>query len=127
MPRTTRRTITVEVDFIGPGRIVESPSGVFKGGVPEPVLGQTFRFNVLPEVAKRDGSIGPRPDAKGYSGSLQINLAGTASDYRELGRHLLAIAELDASADPDFHQHYDGLRSMDGRTQINLILRKVLV
>jgi hypothetical protein len=124
MPKTTRRPITIDLTFIGSGRVVERPAGVFRGGVPEPALGSAFRFNVLPEIEYEDGSIGPTPDAVGHQGSLQINLAGTASDYRELGRHLLAIAELDSSADPGFHQHYDGLRSTDGRTQINLILRK---
>jgi len=64
-------------------------------------------------------------DAQSHAGAFQVNLWGTATDFRELGRYLLAIAELDTTADPDFHQHHDELRTDDGRTRIDLIVRKV--
>jgi len=59
-------------------------------------------------------------------GSFQLNLIGTARGLRELGRYFLALAELDSSADPDHHQHFDGVRSADGRTVVDVIVRKEL-
>jgi hypothetical protein len=123
-PKTSKRAITVDLSFFGDGRIVERPKGVFSGGVPDPVLGATLGFNVLPE-APSDVADSTVPAFEGYEGSLQVNLWGTGDDYRELGRYLLAIAELDTTADPGFHQHHEDLQSGDGRTRINLIVRKL--
>ena len=123
--KTTKRTILVEIAFTGSGRIEERTKGTFLGGVPDAVLTPAFGMNVLQEFDDSDDAPGPILGAGSYRGALQINIWGTAADYRELGRHLLAIAELDSSVDPDFHQHYDTLRSDDGQTQVELILRKL--
>ena len=125
MAKTTTRSVLIDVAFIGDGRIVESPTGTYRGGVPDPELSSKFGLNVLPEIEDAEGGSGPTPGAGSYSGTLQVNLWGTAHDYRELARHLLAIAELDSTADPGFHQHYDELRSDDGHTHLHIILRKV--
>jgi len=125
MVKTTTRKLTIEIAFIGDGRIVEKPKGTFLGGVSEPPLSSKFGFNVLPEWEDSESGSGPISGASSYEGTMQVNLWGTAGDYRELARHLLAIAELDSSADPNFHQHYDELRSDDGHTRLHLILRKV--
>ena len=124
--KTSKRNISINIDFIGDGRIVERSKGAFSGGVPDPIVTSHFGLNVLPEITDDDGVSGPLIGSGSYAGTLQINIWGTAADYRELGRHLLAIAELDTTVDPDFHQHYDGLRSDDGQTRINLILRKLI-
>jgi hypothetical protein len=125
MAKITTRMVAVELAFVGDGRVVERPRGTFRGGVPDPDVSAAAGFNVLPEVEHDHGGVGPVPETGGYAGALQVNLWGTSGDYRALGRHLLALAELDASADPGFHQHYDELRSADGRTQVHLILRKI--
>jgi hypothetical protein len=126
MARTTTRNVTIDVAFFGDGRIIENPPGTFRGGVPDPQLSPVFGLNILPQVG--DATVGGLPamsNVGSYAGTLQVNLWGTANDYRELARHLLAIAELDTTADPGFHQHYDELRSDDGQTRIHLILRKL--
>jgi hypothetical protein len=125
MAHTTTRDVTIDVAFIGDGRVVENPRGTFRGGVPDPKLSSKFGLNVLPEVDDSEGESGPVPGVGSYSGNLQVNLWGTAHDYRELARHLLAIAELDSSADPGFHQHYAELQSDDGHTRLHVILRKI--
>ena len=125
MARQTKRTVPIEIAFLGDGRIVEKPRGTFRGGVPDPKLGSQFGLNVLPEVDDAEGASGPVIGAGSYAGPLQINMWGTSHDYRELAAHLLAIAELDSSADPGFHQHYDEFLSDDGHTRIHLILRKI--
>jgi hypothetical protein len=124
-PQISKRAVTVDLCFFGNGRVVEHPKNVFNGGVPDPVLGPQLGFNVLPETPSEvaDSTV---PDLDGYEGALQVNLWGTSDDYRALGRYLLAIAELDTTADPGFHQHHEGLQSSDGRTRLNLIVRKVL-
>ena len=122
---STSKRVTIELRFLDQPAIIEGPKGVFRGGVPDPTLSDHFGFNVLP-LSKQDyGEFGPAPGGASYDGALQVNLVGGAADFRELGRYFLAIAELDTRADPGFHQHHDALRSVDGRTTIDLIVRKI--
>ncbi len=118
------KRIEVDLAFIGRGAIVERPAGVFRGGVPDPELSDRFGFNVLPATEQGHGGFGPELGAQSYDGAFQVNIWGSAADFRELGRYLLAIAELDTTIDPGFHQHHDEVRTADGRTRIDLIVRK---
>jgi hypothetical protein len=121
----SRKRIEVDLEYVGDGRIVERPRGVFRGGVPDPALGPRFGFNVLQLAADDEGVLVPEVGAGSYAGAFQVNVWGTSADYRALGSYFLALAELDASADPGFHQHHDELRTDDGRTQVDLIVRKL--
>jgi hypothetical protein len=122
----TKRTVEVELAFIGNGTVVEDVPNSFTGGVPDPVLSDKFSFNVLPEFEDDDGNFAPPVSgAVSYAGMLQVNLAGTSADFRELGRYFLSIAELDTRADPGFHEHHDDLVSEDGETRVSLIVRKI--
>ena len=123
-PRNETRRVTVDLQFIGDGRVVNLPDGALFGGVSDPVLSREFGFQVHREVPDEEGVLNPVQGDAAYDGALQVNLWGTSDDYRELGRYLLALAALDTSADPNFHQHHDGLRSADGRTQLHLIVRR---
>jgi hypothetical protein len=120
---TAKRTIEVELEFLGHDRIIERPPGTFHGGVPDPRLSATAGFNVLREVPDEDGILNPLEGDAILDGALQINLWGDSASFRELGRYLLALAELDTTADPDFHQHHE-LTSADGRSRVHLIVRK---
>ena len=119
----TKKTVSVEVQFAGSGRVVQRAPNVFSGGVVEPELGSMLRFVVRPEVLDEDGLLNPSPDSSTVDGAFQINVEGTAEGYRELARYLLGIAELDTVVDPGFHEHHEVL-SDDGRTHLHLILRK---
>jgi hypothetical protein len=124
MTRIAKRSVEVELRFLGQERIVEHPKGVFRGGVPDPDVTDRFGFNVLRQELDDEGVYTPSVTTDStYEGSLQINLWGDSTSFRELGRYFLAIAELDTSADEGFHQHHDVVSS-DGRSEINLIIRK---
>jgi hypothetical protein len=123
---STKR-IEVDLTFLGPSpAVVERPKGTFRGGVPDPALTTAFGFNlVATHWDEESEALNPTPGAASVDGTFQLNLWGTTADFRELGRYLLAIAELDTTADPGFHQHHDALTSDDGRARIDLIVRKV--
>jgi hypothetical protein len=122
---SSTKRIEVELAFLGTDAVVERPKGTFRGGVPDPALTPTFGFNLLATREDEEGALGPEPSAESVSATFQLNLWGTSTDFRELGRYLLAIAELDTTADPSFHQHHDELTSADGNTRVDLIVRKV--
>jgi hypothetical protein len=119
----TRKTVEVELRFQGNGSVQEKRPGVFAGTVQDPDLGGAAAFHVWPELLDENGIANPPSGSATVEGSFQISLEGSSAVYRELGRYLLGIAELDTSADPDFHEHHE-LTSADGRTRLHLILRK---
>jgi hypothetical protein len=125
---SSAKRIEVDLAFIGhSAAIVERPKGTFRGGVPDPALTPAFGFNlVATDWDDEAEALNPAPGAPSVEGSFQLNIWGTTTDFRELGRYLLAIAELDTTVDPGFHQHHDALTSDDGRARIDLIVRKVL-
>ena len=123
---STKR-IEIDLTFLGPSAaVVERPKGTFRGGVPNPALTAAFGFNLVATHWDDEAeALNPMPSAPSVEGTFQLNLWGATADFRELGRYLLAIAELDTTADPGFHQHHDALTSDDGRARIDLIVRKV--
>lgn len=120
----TKRTIEVELKFNGDGRIVQKHRGHFFGGVPEPKLGKNISFTIHRQIPDEDGILNPVFGEETVKGSFQINVYGNSKGYRELGKYLLALAELDAREDESFHQHHDDLMSADDRTHLHIILRK---
>lgn len=117
------KSVTVDLSFLGTGEVVEHPKGRFLGGVPDPDLGENAGVSVVREEADEEGYFKPIEGEGPYAGALQVNLWGDSAAFRELGRYFLALAELDSSADPDFHQHHEFL-SADGQTHLHLIVRK---
>ena len=114
----------MDVEFLGDGRIVELPNGGLFGGVVDPRLGSSFAFNVRREVVDEEGVWSPVLGEDTYDGALQINISGTGDDYAELGRFFLGLAALDTTKDPEFHQHFDDVMSVDGRTRLHIIVRR---
>lgn len=120
----TRKTVEVELRFQGNGRVVQRQPGHFVGGVPDPRIGKDLTFTVHRQVSDEDGLFNPVAGEEAMQGSLQINVYGNSKGYRELGKYLLALAELDTTEDEGFHEHHDELISSDGRTHLHVILRK---
>ena len=118
-----KKTLQVELTFHGDGTVTER-NGAFSGGVPAPKLDGNVSFIVHRELPDEDGIWNPVPGEDSVEGGFQLNIYGNSEGYRELGKYLLALAELDASADEDFHEHYDDLISLDGRTRLHIIVRK---
>jgi hypothetical protein len=56
-------------------------------------------------------------------GDYSIQLFGNSKGFKKLGRYFLALAELDTSDDPGFHQHFFRVRSLS-KTKIGLTVRK---
>ena len=109
------KRIEVEIELLGDGTVRQTRPGTFVGGVPDPDrAGLTF------SVYRERGDKRPVP----FEGTLQLDIKGTPDGYRDAARYLLALAELDTMADPDFHDHQDGFVSEDGRATVNLVLRR---
>jgi hypothetical protein len=119
-----RRSIALELEFIGDGGVVALGPGSFRGGVPDPTLAGAMAFECWREVRDEDGSSGPAPHEPTVRERFQINVAGTSAGFRSLGAYLVALSELDTTVNPDFHQHLEVV-SADARTELHFILRKV--
>jgi hypothetical protein len=121
----TSKIIEIELRFDGDGTVRQIGRGGFSGRVSPPTPGQEIRYllhRTIPDP--EDGLLNPEPGEPGVEGTFQLNISGTAHGFRELGRYFLALAELDSSVDPGHHQHFDGVRSEDGRTVVDIIVRK---
>jgi len=119
------KIIGIELRFDGDGTVRQVGKGGFSGGVSPPTLAQEIRYllhRTIPD--SEDGLLNPEPGEPSVEGAFQLNISGTAHGFRELGRYFLALAELDSSADPDHHQPFDGVRSEDGQTVVDIIVRK---
>ncbi len=88
------------------------------------MLADKVAFLVDREAPDEDGLWNPVPSEPTLTGGLQINIWADSEGYRELGRYCLALAELDSQEDPGFHEHHEGLTSVDGRTRLHVICRK---
>jgi hypothetical protein len=121
----TSKIIGIELRFDGDGTVRRVGKGGFSGGVSTPTLAQDVGYLLHRTVPDpEDGLLNPEPGEPSVEGTFQLNISGTAQGFRELGRYFLALAELDSSADPDHHQHFDAVRSEDGRTVVDIIVRK---
>jgi hypothetical protein len=121
----TTRKVTIDVSYAGTGRVVGDPGGfAFSGGIVPPELADKITFLVEREVPDEDGLWNPTAGEPSLTGGLQVNIWADSEGYRELGRYFLALAELDSTADPGFHEHHEGLKSADGRTRLHIICRK---
>jgi hypothetical protein len=119
----TKKTINVELSFHGDGTIVKNRGSYF-GSVADPDLADNIRFSVHREALDEDGLLNPVPGEATVEGAFQVNVYGNREGYRELGRYLLALSELDTTVDPEFHAHFDKLKSFDDRTTLHIIFRK---
>jgi hypothetical protein len=82
------------------------------------------KFHVHREAIDENGLWNPSDHEGSLEGGLQINIYGRKNDYIRLAEAIRAFAETDSSHDGDFHEHIEGLMSVDGRTRLHIILRK---
>jgi hypothetical protein len=121
--KRTNKRVSVELEFAGDGTVAKIGNLAFSGGVPAPKLGRSARFAVFRERLGRDGLWCPRDGEPTVKGGFQVSVTATSRGFRELGRYFLALAEIDSSLDPDYHEHLEML-SEDGRTRFHVIFRK---
>jgi len=120
--KITKRSVSIDVSFYGTGAIQRRGGGFF-GGVPDPEIGSDLQFELWREVPNEEGLWNPVIGENTVDGGFQLSITGTSAGYREIARYLLAIAELDTSADPGFHDHHE-VSSTDARTRLHIIVRK---
>ncbi len=120
----SKRIVKLELRFEGDGTVRRTAPGAFSGGVVVPETGGQIGFTLHRELSDDEGVSGPVPGELGIRGTFQLNLFGTTKGFRELGRYFLGLAELDSAADPDYHEHFDGLLSLDSQTMVNVVVRK---
>jgi len=121
--KLSKKRVTVEIEFLGDGSVARIGEMAFSGGVPAPRLGRSARFAVFKERLGRDRLWNPRDGEPTVAGGFQISVTATSRGFRELGRYLLALAEIDSSRDEDYHEHVEA-QSADARTRLHFILRK---
>jgi len=120
----TKKKVEIELRFQGSGKLESSAAGSYSGGIPAPRLQHDVEFSIHRQVVDENGILNPVVGEDSVQGSFQINLSATTKGYRELGRYLLALAELDTRRDEYFHEHHDHLMSADDRSHVHLIVRK---
>jgi hypothetical protein len=81
-------------------------------------------FTVNPEYLEADGLWKPRDDDPPLEGGFQVNIFGSREHYLRLADALREFAEENTADDGEYHQHYEGVLSVDGKVRLHLILRK---
>jgi hypothetical protein len=81
-------------------------------------------FVVCREHLNEDGIWNPRDGEPPLEAAFQVNVFGSRADFLRLADFLRAFAEQDTSLDGDYHEHFEGLLSLDGRVRLHVILRK---
>ncbi len=122
-----KRTVPVDVTFVGNGTVGPDPDtgGGVRGGVVAPEVHGHVALFVYPTKRDESGLWSPIVGEGSLKGGLQISICADSDGFRELGRCLIGLAELDASFDPGWHAHHDELMSRDGKTRVDLIVRKM--
>lgn len=81
-------------------------------------------FLIGPEYVDKDGVWNPRDEDPPLNDGYQINIIGTREHYLKLADFIRSFAERDTSNDGDYHDHFQGIMSADGKVQLHIILRK---
>jgi hypothetical protein len=81
-------------------------------------------FLVCSEYFDEDGIWNPRHTEPPLEAAFQVNVFGSRAEYLRLAEFFRAFAEQDTSRDGDYHEHFEGLTSLDGKVRLHVILRK---
>ena len=81
-------------------------------------------FLMSKEYLGKDGIWNPRDKDKAIEGGFQVNVFGTREHYLQLADSIRQFAEQDTSTDGDYHEHFEGLFTANGKVRLNVILRK---
>lgn len=122
----TRKKITIDLKFYGTGKIENPQAGCFIGGVPNPKISDDLNFSMHRQEIDENGICSPVLDEDSVEGCFQINISATSKGYRELGKYFLSLAEIDSRKDINYHEHIDDINSLDNRTKIDFIFRKIM-
>ena len=81
-------------------------------------------FSVSPEYLDENGIYNPRDGQPPLEAAFQVNVFGTREHYLKLAEFFRAFAEQDTTSDGDYHDHFEGVLSHNGKVRLHVILRK---
>jgi hypothetical protein len=81
-------------------------------------------FSVSPEFLDENGIFNPRDGQPPREAAFQVNVFGTREHYLKLAEFFRAFAEQDTTNDGDYHDHFEGILSHNGKVRLHVILRK---
>ena len=81
-------------------------------------------FLAAREYLDEEGIWNPKDGDAPVECGFQINVFGTRDHYLKLAEALKKFAEKDTSKDGDYHEHFEGLTSANGKVRLHVILRK---
>ena len=90
--------------------------GYFEEGVPAPGF-----LDELAVWVDEDEEFDFEEDSFKKTGRLQVFFAGSQRSFFELGRYFIAMSQFPAK-NPSYHDHLDGLRPVDDREPVELIV-----
>src|SRR5690349_3492578 len=88
-----------------------------------PIIKLPVQFAVYEMTVGDDGLWNPTGEGP-FLGALQVSLNASSEGYLERAAYFERLASLDTSSDPFYHEHHRYLRSIDGKTLVELIVRK---
>src|SRR5689334_22755087 len=81
-------------------------------------------FLMAREYLEEDGLWNPRDNDAVLEGGFQINVFGTRKHYLKLADAIRQFAEQETASDGDYHEHFEGVMSANGKVRLHVILRK---
>ena len=81
-------------------------------------------FIVNKEYLDEDGIWNPKDDDPPMECGFQVNVFGSRDHYLRLADAIREFAEQDTSNDGDYHEHFQGLLTLNGKVRLHIILRK---
>jgi len=85
---------------------------------------QFVSFLIAREHLEKNGLWNPRDKGPPLKGGFQINVMGTRDHYLQLADFLRQFAKRNTSRDGDYHEHFEGMMSANGKVRLHIILRK---
>jgi len=81
-------------------------------------------FSICREYIDENGIWNPRDRDKPIEDGFQVNVFGRKEHYLALADAIRDFALKDTSEDSEYHEHIEGLESVDRKVRFHLIARK---
>lgn len=81
-------------------------------------------FSVSQEYLGDDALWNPKRNTPPLECGFQVNVYGSREHYLRLADAIREFAERNTGNDGEYHDHFDGLLSVNGKVRLHVILRK---
>src|SRR5262245_847639 len=82
----------------------------------------TFTFNQ--EYLDDNGLWNPRDEDTPLESGFQVNVFGRREHFLRLAEAIREFADREIGNDSNFHEHFEGLLSVNGKVRLHIILRR---